>query len=41
MERETKDICDGYGFRFLEDVETPAAGLMAIGKESRHDNSYF
>ncbi len=34
-----EDICDGYGFRFLNNV--PAAELIAVGKESRHSSSYY
>lgn len=35
----SEDICDDYGFRFLDNV--PAAELIAVGKESRHSSSYY
>ena len=43
MERETKRyFATAMVFIFLGGCGTPAAGLMAIGKESpKHDNSYF
>lgn len=34
-----EDICDGYGFRFLANI--PAAELIAVGKESRYNSSYY
>lgn len=41
MGTKLKDICDGYAFHFLEDVDVPAVELMAVGRESRNDRSYF
>lgn len=41
MDKAREDICEGYGFHFLEDVDTPMAGLIAVGRESRNDGSYF
>ena len=36
-----QEICDDYGFRFLDQVETPAVQLFAVGKQSRNTNQYY
>lgn len=37
----TKDICDDYGFHFLNDVDSPAVQLIAVGRQSRNTESYY
>lgn len=36
-----KDFCDDYGFHFLNDVDSPAVQLIAIGRQSRSFDSYY
>lgn len=38
---ERKDICDDYGFRFLDHVEEPAIQLDAVGWQSRNNGEYY
>lgn len=38
---KAKDICDDYGFRFLDNVEAPAVRLVAVGRESRNSKTYY
>lgn len=35
------DICDVYGFHFLEHVDNPPIQLLGVGKESRYSNAYY
>lgn len=41
MYQESKDICDDYGFRFLDHVEEPAIQLDAVGWQCRNDRTYY
>lgn len=41
MDRGSRDQCDDYGFRFLDNVEEPAVCLIAVGWQRRHDGSYY
>lgn len=34
------DVCDGYAFRFLQDVAAPAFQLIGVGHEQRYSASY-
>jgi len=36
-----QDICDDYGFLFLDNVETPMIRLDGIGKQSRYSKEYY
>jgi len=36
-----QDICDDYGFHFLENVRNPVVKLHGIGKESRFSREYY
>ena len=36
-----EDICEDYGFRFLDNVQEPAVQLDAVGWQSRNDKSYY
>lgn len=36
-----KDVCDGYGFRFLDTVKTPVIELTALGREKRYGGQYY
>ncbi len=35
------DICDDYGFHFLEHVDKPLIQLMGVGKQSRYSKAYY
>lgn len=41
MYQETGDICDDYGFRFLDHVENPAIQLEAAGWQKRSGKEYY
>lgn len=41
MYKETEDICDDYGFRFLDHVEEPAIRLDAVGWQKRSNREYY
>lgn len=36
-----EDICDGYSFQFLYNVEQPVVQLEAVGVESRYSEEYY
>lgn len=36
-----EDLCDDYGFHFLDNVDSPILQLTAIGKQSRYSKSYY
>lgn len=36
-----RDICEDYGFHFLENVSRPAMRLVAVGKQSRSSKRYY
>lgn len=36
-----RDICDDYGFHFLEHVENPPIQLIGVGKQSRYSKDYY
>lgn len=35
------DICDDYGFHFLEHVENPPIQLIGVGRQSRYSKEYY
>lgn len=35
-----RDVCEDYGFRFLENVEKPAVKLLAVGKQEISSGQY-
>ena len=41
MFTKREDICEDYGFRFLDNVQEPAVQLDAVGWQSRNDKSYY
>lgn len=41
MHQKSRDICDDYGFCFLDHVEEPAIQLDAVGWQRRNDKSYY
>ena len=34
------DVCDGYAFRFLQDIASPAFQLIGAGREQRYSSAY-
>ncbi len=36
-----RDICDDYGFRFLEHVDNPPIQLIGVGRQSRSSKEYY
>lgn len=41
MSGKTEDVCDDYGFHFLDDVAPAVMELMAAGRQSRNSSSYY
>ena len=41
MSDKHEDICDGYSFQFLDNVEQPVVQLGAVGVESRYSEEYY
>ncbi len=35
------DICDDYGFQFVDNVENPPVKLVSVGKEARYTSEYY
>lgn len=41
MESSRREIRDDYGFRFLENVASPAVELVAVGRQSQSSREYY